>query len=114
MIIDLFNIKVVHLSSRKRIGLLCCRVAVAISISLLILGPFSAIVSRLLTLEAVDVIQILLSWSGMMLCAGTTILEVVVVAVVPISSMVVASMVVHWVVMLDVSSKLTGSSPGIP
>ena len=63
MIIDLFNIKVVHLSSRKRIGLLCCRVAVAVSISLLVLGTFSGIVSRLLTLEASDVSQILLSWS---------------------------------------------------
>ena len=50
----------------------------------------------------------------MLLSASTAILEVDVVAVVPISSMVVASMVVHWVVMLDVSSKLTGSSPGIP
>ena len=50
----------------------------------------------------------------MLLSASTAILEVVVVAVVPISSMVVASMVAQWVVMLDVSSKLTGSSPGIP
>ena len=50
----------------------------------------------------------------MLLSASTAILEVVVVAVVPISSMVVASMVVHRVVMLNVSSKLTGSSPGIP
>ncbi len=50
----------------------------------------------------------------MMLSASTTILEVVVVAVIPISSMVVASMVVHRVVMLNMSTKLTGSSPGIP
>ena len=63
MIIDLFNIKVVHLSSRKRIGLLCCRVTVAVSISLLVLGTISGIVSLLLTLEASDVSQILLSWS---------------------------------------------------
>ena len=45
----------------------------------------------------------------MLLSASTAILEVVVVAVVPISSMVV-----HWVVMLNMSTKLTGSSPGIP
>ena len=49
----------------------------------------------------------------MTLSANTAILEVAIVAVVPISSMVVAPMVVHWVVMLDVSSKLTGPSPGI-
>ena len=63
MIIDLFNINVIHLSSRKRIGLLFSRVAVAVSISQLVLGTFSGIVSRLLTLEAGDVSQILLSWS---------------------------------------------------
>ena len=114
MIIDLFHINVVHLSSRKRIRLLSCRVVVAVSISLLVLGTISGIVSRLLTLEASDVSQILLSWSCILLSASTAILEVAVVAVVPISSMVVASMVVHRVVMLNVSSKLTGSSPGIP
>ena len=69
--------------------------------------------SRLMALEVGDMSQVLLSWSGMMLVA-IAILEVVVVAVVPISSMVVASMVMHWEVMLDVSSKLSGSSPGIP
>jgi len=49
-----------------------------------------------------------------MLSASTAILEVAVVAVVPISSMVVASMVVHWMVMLECPPNLPDPVPVFP
>ena len=102
----------IHLSTGKRVGLLCrASIAVAVSIPLLGLRAVGGIVSCLLALETGDVTQILLSRSRTVLVAIASIARlevVVVVAIVPIPSMVMSSMIMSSMGVMGVSSRVWG------
>jgi hypothetical protein len=111
VIVDFLHINVIHVSSGKRVGLLGCRTAIAISVALLDIGTLRGIMSRLLALEAGDVAQILLGWCRAVLIPISSIailMAAVVGAIVAVSSIIIPSMSMSSMVVMGVPSMVMG------